>query len=69
MRRTLLSSDQVRTLIRHNQDLVLELAQSAVTKSDIVAVGYRRSQLERFKGCNYTISYVSRLRQQTKGEE
>jgi hypothetical protein len=46
--RILLSRKQAQNLINQNQDLVLELARSAVTKKDIVALGFRRSQLERF---------------------
>jgi hypothetical protein len=45
----LLSPDQARNLILQNQDLVLELAGSTITKSDLVALGYRRAQLERFE--------------------
>jgi hypothetical protein len=46
--RMLLSRKQAQNLINQNQDLVLELARSEVTKADIVALGFRRSQLERF---------------------
>jgi Domain of unknown function (DUF4263) len=46
--RMLLSQNQVRRLLIQNQDLVFELARSTVTKADIVALGFRRSQLERF---------------------
>lgn len=46
--RMLLSEEQVRTVLIHNQDVVLELARSEVTKEDIVALGFRRRQLERF---------------------
>jgi Domain of unknown function (DUF4263) len=48
LKRMLLSTDQVRTLIAQNQSLVLELARSDVTQSDIVALGYRRKQLQHF---------------------
>jgi hypothetical protein len=46
--RMLLSRKQAQNLINQNQDLILELAKSEVTKRDIVALGFRRSQLERF---------------------
>lgn len=45
----ILNRNQVKNLINHNQDLVLELAKSEITKEDIVALGYRKTQLERFK--------------------
>jgi|SRR5271157_729057 len=50
LKKLLLSPDQVRNLIFQNQDLVIQLARSEVTKSDLVAIGYRRKQLERFQG-------------------
>lgn len=46
--RMLLSRKQVRNLINQNQDMILELARSEVTKADIVALGFRRRQLDRF---------------------
>lgn len=46
--RMLLSRQQAQKLINQNQDLVLELARSEVTKADIVALGFRRNQLDRF---------------------
>ena len=41
----LLSPEQARSVIADNHELVLELAKSEVTKSDIVAIGYRKKQL------------------------
>lgn len=49
LRKLLLSPEQVRSLIVQNQELVLELASSEITKSDLVALGYRKKQLERFE--------------------
>lgn len=49
LRRLILSRDQARELMNQNQELVLELARSEVTRSDIIALGYRRSQLDRFR--------------------
>ncbi|HXM47604.1 MAG TPA: Shedu immune nuclease family protein [Pyrinomonadaceae bacterium] len=46
--RRLLSTEQARSLIIQNQDLILELARSEVTKADMVALGFRRRQLSRF---------------------
>jgi hypothetical protein len=46
--RKLLSTEQARSLIIQNQDLILELARSEVTNADIVALGFRRRQLGRF---------------------
>lgn len=46
--RRILSTEQARSLINQNQDLILELARSEITKADIVALGFRRRQLDRF---------------------
>jgi hypothetical protein len=48
LRKLLLSPEQVRTLVVQNQSLVLELTRSEVTQSDIIALGYRRKQLQYF---------------------
>jgi len=47
--RRMLTTEQARSLINQNQDLILELARSEVTNADIVALGFRRRQLGRFK--------------------
>jgi hypothetical protein len=49
LRQLLLSPDQVRNLIAQNQPLVLQLARYEITDSDVVALGYRKKQLERFR--------------------
>ncbi len=46
--RRLLSREQARFIINQNQDLILELARSEVTKADLVALGFRRRELVRF---------------------
>lgn len=48
LKKLLLSPDHVRNLIVQNQDAVLQLVRSEITQSDLVALGYRRNQLERF---------------------
>jgi antiviral defense system Shedu protein SduA len=49
LQKLLLSPEQVRSLIVQNQELVLELASSEITKSDLIALGYRKKQLDRFQ--------------------
>jgi hypothetical protein len=49
LKRLLLSPEQTKILIAENQDLILEMARSEVTKSDIVAIGYRKKQLDLFR--------------------
>lgn len=58
----LLSMDQAKQLINHNQELVLELARSEITKNDIIALGYRRKQLDRFEKLYSDSDYFNKER-------
>lgn len=49
LERMLLNPEQARQLVIDNQELVMQLAQSEVTKADIVALGYRKKELEYFE--------------------
>ncbi len=49
LRKLLLSPDQARNLISENHNLIVEALKSEVTTSDIVAIGYRKKQLERYR--------------------
>ncbi|MCK9555094.1 DUF4263 domain-containing protein [bacterium] len=49
LEKMILNRSQAVDLINHNQDLMLELAKSEITKEDIIALGYRKKQLERFE--------------------
>lgn len=44
-----LSSNQAQNLVAENEDLIAAALRSSVTKKDIVAVGYRKKQLETFR--------------------
>src|SRR5262249_30226706 len=48
LEKILLSSQQVRRLINENQPLILEMLRSEITPTDLVALGYRKKQLDRF---------------------
>ncbi len=48
-RRMLLSPERLTDLIHDNQEKILAWVRSEATASDIVALGYRRKQLERFR--------------------
>jgi hypothetical protein len=41
--------EDARSLLSRNPDLILELAKSEITKQDIIALGFRRQQLEEFE--------------------
>lgn len=49
LRRLVLSNIQMRTLFQDNQELFTEVVRSAITKEDVVAVGYRKRQLQSFQ--------------------
>jgi hypothetical protein len=49
LRNLVLSKRQAQTLVVDNEDLFTEVIASAITKSDVVAVGYRKRQLEVFR--------------------
>ncbi|MFI5160594.1 MAG: Shedu immune nuclease family protein [Sphingobacteriales bacterium] len=45
----LLSKDQASKLVIENQDLIIDALKNNITKSDIIALGYRKNQLEKFE--------------------
>jgi len=47
--RVVLSSIQARTIFQDNQELFAEVVRSEITKEDVVAVGYRKRQLQAFE--------------------
>ena len=49
LRRLTLSNVQARTLFRDNEELFAEVLKSEITKQDVVAVAYRKRQLEAFE--------------------
>lgn len=49
LRRIVLSNVQAQALIQNNQELFAEVLKSALTKEDVVAVGYRKQQLDIFR--------------------
>jgi len=49
LRRIALSSNQARHLVVDNEEIFAEVIKSSITKQDVVAVGYRKRQLEVFR--------------------
>jgi hypothetical protein len=49
LREFLVSGEQLKQLVIEDQDAFVELARSRVTKTDLIALGYRKKQLERFR--------------------
>ena len=49
LRRLVLSNLQAKTLLQDNEELFAEVLRSEITKQDVVAVGYRKRQLQTFE--------------------
>lgn len=64
LRRMVLSNIQARTLLQENQELFAEVLRSEMTKQDVVAVGYRKKQLQIFKRLLEDDGYFELLRSQ-----
>lgn len=62
----ILTQSQKRKIIIENQDLFFDVMKSDITKSDIVALGYRKRQLEIFdkllNDSNYFLEYKKQLK-------
>ena len=62
LRKMILSAEQASRLIAHNQELVIELAKSEITTEDIVALGYRRKELDKFNKLLNDIDFFEKER-------
>lgn len=62
LRRLVLSNHQARNLVEENEELFAEVLRSSITKSDVVAVGYRKRQLEVFRSLLEDPSYFDALK-------
>lgn len=60
------SNDDKKQFLRGNLDLVQEIAENNVTKSDIVALTYRKNQLEIFKNLLYDENYFQKKEMEWK---
>jgi len=70
LRRIALTSRQVKELVADHEDVIAEVLRHSVTKSDVVALGYRKKQLEVFGKLLESESYFNDLkkRKQCKDE-
>jgi hypothetical protein len=70
LKKLLLSPDQIRNVLVQNQELVLQLARSEITTSDLVALGYRRKQLDEYEKLLLDADYFDhQKRESTRGVE
>ena len=62
LRRIALSSQQARSLVQENEELFAEVVRSSLTKQDVVAVAYRKKQLEVFRSLLEDTHYFEALK-------
>lgn len=62
LRRMVLSTQQAQALFRDNEELFSEVLKSQVTKQDVVAVGYRKRQLQVFERLLEDASYFEEIK-------
>ena len=66
LRRIALTSRQAMELVADNEELIAEALRNSVTKSDLVALGYRKRQLEVFGKLLSDDNYFDELKQKKK---
>jgi hypothetical protein len=66
LRRLVLSKRQAENLIEENEELFAEVLASSITKKDVVAVGYRKKQLETFRLLLDDSEYFDRAKKQKR---
>src|SRR5882724_1270127 len=66
LRRVVLSNVQAQALFQDNQELFAEVIRSAVTKADVVAVGYRKRQLQIFQKLLENDEYFNMVKAQNQ---
>lgn len=62
LRRIVLSNHQARNLVEENEELFAEVLRSSITKKDVVAVGYRKKQIEVFRSLLEDPTYFDALK-------
>lgn len=66
LRKLVLSKEQATRLVQENQEVFSEVAQAEITREDIVALGYRKKQLNAFRRLLFERDYFDQAKQ-TKG--
>ncbi|MFZ2300963.1 MAG: Shedu immune nuclease family protein [Gallionella sp.] len=66
LRKIALTTHQAKTFITENQELFAEVLRSEVTTEDLIAVGYRKKQLEVFENLLIDPSYFTSLKEKKK---
>jgi hypothetical protein len=66
LRKIIVSGKQVSQLLKENPDVLAEVLRSDVTKEDIVAIGYRKKQLDTFSKLLEDPAYFDSLKEMKK---
>jgi hypothetical protein len=66
LRRIRLSSLQARSLVEDNEELFAEVVRLSLTKKDVVAIGYRKKQLEVFRQLLEDPAYFEELKRRKR---
>ena len=71
VQKLILSPEQAKSLVHDNQDLFSEAVRSEVTQEDVVALGYRKKQLDVFSRLLSDKDYFTnaKLRKECRGDE
>ena len=62
LRKIAISNNQARMLLHENEEVFSELLKSEITKEDIIAIGYRKKQLEVYEELLHNSEYFDHLR-------
>ncbi|MCP3718953.1 hypothetical protein [Paraburkholderia sp. CNPSo 3281] len=62
LRRLVLSKEQAASLVQDNQDLFSEVVRQAITREDVVALGYRKRQVSTFAKLLSEPTYFNQLK-------
>lgn len=62
LRNIALSNNQAKLLVKENEEIFSEVIKSEITKEDIVAIGYRKKQLDTFKNLLANPDYFSEIK-------
>lgn len=71
LRKLELSKEQVTSLVQENQEVFSQVMQAELTREDVVALGYRKRQLQTFTRLLHEPEYFTQIKQQktAKGDE
>lgn len=66
LKKLAISNNQAKMLIQENEEVFSEVIRSEITKEDIIAIGYRKKQLDAYKKLLSNSEYFETIRQKIK---